>query len=230
MKLRIVCIADTHGSHLEMTHPIPDGDILVHAGDICKYGTIGEVQAYNDWIGQFPHPFKILVAGNHDRPFEISGQLCKDTLTNSIYLENSSVEIEGVKFYGTPVQPEFMGWAFNFPPEKREFYWNQIPEDTDILITHCPPVGILDATIEGDFVGCPLLARRLDQLPNVKLNIFGHIHWSYGFATVNDKTFVNAAICGESYIPRNKPIVVEWDNGVVTVVEPMRSNGIDCSF
>lgn len=218
MKFRIVCIADTHGMHLDMSHSIPDGDIFVHAGDFCN-GTIGEVQVYNDWLGTLPHSSKITIGGNHDRPFETNGPLCKKQLTNSIYLENSSVVIDGIRFYGSPVQPEFLGWAFNFPPEKRKFFWSLIPENTDILITHCPPFGIQDLTIKGDSVGCQELLYRLDTLPNVKLNIFGHIHWSYGWRVADDKTFVNAAICGEDYVPDHKPIVVDWEDGLVTVVE-----------
>lgn len=234
MKLRIVCISDTHGFHQGMLHSLPDGDILIHAGDCCKYGSIGDLQLYDDWIGSSPGAFSpgrtnILVAGNHDRCLEEYGSLAREQLTHSVYLENSGINIDGLHIYGSPVQPEFCDWAFNFSPQKREFYWSQIPENTDILITHCPPFGILDMTDRGEAVGCKVLRKRIAQLPNLKLHIFGHIHHSYGVAYTPGEILpsrpirksvvhINACICGEDYVPTHRPIVMDWVDGKVSVV------------
>ena len=52
-KIRFVCISDTH-THLEKSQrlKIPDGDVLLHAGDFTVYGTPDEVQIVNEYLGK----------------------------------------------------------------------------------------------------------------------------------------------------------------------------------
>lgn len=39
-------------------------------------------------------------------------------------------------------QPWYYGWGFNLPRGQALLdKWNQIPDNTDILVTHCPPLG-----------------------------------------------------------------------------------------
>ena len=62
---RIVCISDTHGLHRKVA--VPGGDLLIHAGDFMRTGTsLEEIADFNGWLGEQPHPHKIVVAGNHD--------------------------------------------------------------------------------------------------------------------------------------------------------------------
>lgn len=131
------------------------------------------------------------------------------------YLENSSVTIDGVNFYGSPITPNFWEqyWAFNRTRgEKISKYWDMIPQITDVLITHGPPFGIMDY-IEDDkkHVGCEELRNKVDyDLPKLKLHVFGHIHSKYGKRIEQGgKTFVNASVCTEQYVPKNCPIQVE---------------------
>lgn len=228
--MRIVILSDTHGLHKKMVHPIPDGDVLIHPGDCLMYGKIHELVEFNEWIGSFPHDIKILIAGNHDFCFEEMASLCRRTLTNAIYLENEGLSHGGLLFWGSPCQPEFLNWAFNSTPEQLLRYWKMIPKNTDVLITHCPPRGILDKAVREtinfsnnrsnvwESVGCEVLRPFVDDLP-IKLNVFGHIHSSYGVEVVAGKTFVNAAICDENYTPCRKPIVVDWDGENMKVEE-----------
>jgi 3',5'-cyclic AMP phosphodiesterase CpdA len=65
---RIVCISDTHNFHEQIR--IPDGDILIHAGDATNRGTVEEIVFFNQWFCRLPHRHKIFVAGNHDWLFE----------------------------------------------------------------------------------------------------------------------------------------------------------------
>ena len=133
---KIICLSATHNSHERLR--VPDGDILIHAGDATIRGTIAETTAFIDWFADQPHKYKILVAGNHDWLFEISRSTARRLLDDSIiYLEDSAVVIENLKFYGSPWQPRFYDWAFNLNrgaelAEKRRM----IPPDTDVLITH----------------------------------------------------------------------------------------------
>ena len=213
--MKIVCLSDTHNSNGQIK--VPDGDVLIHAGDATITGTIDEIVLFNEWFAGLPHQHKIFVAGNHDWLFETNNRTARNLLDDSIiYLQDSAVEIEGVKIYGSPWQPRFFDWAFNLKrgaeiAEK----WKLIPDDVEILITHGPPHGILDEVPRKYFVentGCEELRKKVDELTkgNLKLHVFGHIHCGYGQFEISGVQFVNASNCDESYAPTNAPIIVEW--------------------
>jgi len=210
---RIVCLSDTHNCHEQIA--VPDGDILIHAGDATIRGTIDEIVFFNEWFADLPHPHKIFVAGNHDWLFETSNRLARTLLDSSIhYLQDSSIEIENLKFYGSPWQPRFFDWAFNLMrgAELAE-KWEFIPNDTDVLITHGPPFGILDEVPQKYSVentGCEEL-RKCVEKKRLKLHVFGHIHCGYGSAKNFGVNFVNASNCDESYEPINPPIVIDLE-------------------
>lgn len=204
----IVAISDTHGMYEQVD--VPDGDILIHAGDITGQGTYENLEEFNAWLGGLPHKHKVVIAGNHDWCFEWDQDRCRDILSNGLYLQDEQTEIEGLKIYGSPWQPAFYDWAFNLPrgPALVE-KWSEIPEGLDVLITHGPPHGILDQTRkELRNVGCQdLLDAVLDKLP--RHHIFGHIHEGYGEHKEFGIHFVNASINTHRYRPTQQPIVLE---------------------
>lgn len=214
---RIVFIADTHLKH---DFVIPDGDILVHAGDLTGGGTIhnNEVDQALQWLAGLPHAHKCFIAGNHDFFFETHPQLVKEIIPESVhYLQDSGCEIEGLKFWGAPWTPAFCDWAFNlYEPEELAEKWALIPEDTDILITHGPPFKILDKTLDhydrlGQHVGCQELLKRVREV-KPKIHCFGHIHVHGAcMETIGGTTFINAAVCNETYKPFNGPIALFVD-------------------
>lgn len=208
--MRIICISDTHSRHDHME--VPPGDILIHAGDATMSGRAEEIIKFNHWLGQLPHPYKILIAGNHDWLFETEPALAEGLITNAHYLRDSSVEIEGLKFYGSPWQPRFMHWAFNLSRgEEIKRKWDLIPDNTDVLITHGPPHGILDL-VPRDSLGshenteCEELLLAVRKV-KPKLHVFGHIHEGYGVARKSGITFVNACVCDAAYRPVNAAVV-----------------------
>jgi Icc-related predicted phosphoesterase len=208
--MRIVCISDTHA--LEKYVTVPEGDVLIHAGDFTNVGEMSDVVHFNEWLGHLPHKYKLCIPGNHDLCFEDHEKESKKLLTNAIYLRDSGVEIDGVHFYGSPWQPAFCDWAFNLPRNGRELKgkWSRIPMNTDVLITHGPPFGILDRAPSGQNVGCGLLAKRMSKV-KPKFHIFGHIHGGYGYRWVDGETqFINASICTEEYQPTNEPLIFEY--------------------
>ena len=210
-KLRIVIISDTHGLHERIS--IPDGDILVHAGDLTSKGDLADIAEFNEFLGRLAHPHKIVIAGNHDFAFERSPQAARECLTNATYLEDTAVVLCGIKFYGSPWQPRFFDWAFNLDrgaPLKRK--WDMIPDDTDVLMTHGPPAGYGDTTRGGMAVGCTDLARAVERI-QPRLHIFGHIHEGYGSRTVGNTTYINASTCDLQYRPVNPPVIYEWSEG-----------------
>jgi len=206
--MKFIAIADTHGFHRSLE--IPAGDILVHAGDLTRHGTLDDVQEFNDFLGSLPHPHKIVIAGNHDICFEIYRKACEELLTNCVYLQDQEVIIDGIKFYGSPWQPWFYDWAFNLErgPEIRA-KWDLIPENTDVLITHGPPYGLGDLTARGDSTGCQDLLEVIDQI-KPKLHIFGHIHEGYGMTSNRDTTFINASSTDQMYRLINPPIAFDY--------------------
>jgi Icc-related predicted phosphoesterase len=129
------------------------------------------------------------------------------------YLNDSGVEIDGIKFWGSPVTPRFFDWAFNRDADI-QYHWNMIPYDTNVLITHGPPYGILDLTVrEGKPVGCHYLRRRLFDLKDLKVHSFGHIHEGFGqqVGDVEDFEgvhFVNASYLDHRYRAVNSPVII----------------------
>jgi Icc-related predicted phosphoesterase len=213
--LTLVAFSDTHGLHAEMDHAIPDGDVLIHAGDFCGRGLMEEVREFAAWMGAFPHRHKLVTAGNHDRPVEDDEAGCRAVFAeNGIrLLIGESVKIEGYQFYGAPYTPTFMNWHFmRERGAEIRAEWETIPDDADVAFTHGPAYGHGDQTIpwRGDpprHAGCLELLTRLRAVqPNV--HIFGHIHEGYG-ATISDELpatrFFNASACSSSYRPENAP-------------------------
>lgn len=241
--MRIVCISDTHGLHKKMEHLLPEGDVLIHAGDCTNVGKPNEIEEFVYWFQDLKgFDTKIFIAGNHDFGFEsyndirhnnetpwIHNLLNEENLSQSnvVYLHDSEFVIESpefskpIKFYGSPWQPEFYNWAFNLPRNGLELEqkWVEIPDDTDILITHGPPHGIRDFTPQNLQVGCELLRFRVEQL-NPILHVFGHIHHAYGEAFIKDTLYINASTCTERYQPTNKPIVIDLKE-IDGIIEPI---------
>jgi Icc-related predicted phosphoesterase len=220
--LKLVCISDTHCAHEVLTDEMPDGDILICAGDITGRGEVNEILRFNEWVGRLKkYEHTILIAGNHDSCFE--SKFLRELMNNCLFLHDSSTTIRGVKFTGSPWTPRFGNWSF-MRPRGGEIarIWNNIPEDTEVLITHGPPHGILDKIpgrkiapgekMEKDFtikVGCKDLRKAIKNRIKPKVNCFGHIHEGYGVLEEDGITYVNASIMNKTYDPVNKPIVVE---------------------
>lgn len=219
--MKLVCISDTH-CQLDKVE-IPPGDLLIHAGDLTYRGNIAEITQELSVLSKLKDKFTygiVIIAGNHDflpqRNLGEMQRLCNEAGIH--YLQDQSLTINGYKIYGTPWQPEFCNWAFNLPRGKAlANKWAMIPDDTDVLITHGPPMGIMDdvdrfnsrtCQYDVEHVGCTDLRDRVEQI-NPKVHVFGHIHKGYGVSKGALTTFVNASICTESYTPDNPPIVVE---------------------
>jgi Icc-related predicted phosphoesterase len=214
--LSIVFIADTHGLHRNVV--VPEADILVHAGDLSMHGDLEDVDAFSDWLSSLPHRHKIVIAGNHDFCFERTPEEARSRLTGSIYLQDQAVEVEGIRFYGSPWQPWFHDWAFNLPRgEAIARKWALIPDTTQVLVTHGPPLGQCDRTVTGEAVGCGDLMGRVEQV-RPAVHCFGHIHEAFGVSQGAGTLFINASVCTFAYEPVNPPVFVELREGSPFVV------------
>jgi len=217
----ITVISDTHNQHKWLNIP-KKGDIIVHAGDVSSKGSRREIEIFLKWYGDLDYKVKILTPGNHDWAFERNPEVCEELCDNYgvILLNDSGYKYNGVKFWGSPVQPKFGNWAFNRsihsyssnthhgPPTYPHIkpHWDKIPNDTDVLITHGPPKDVLDRTCYGGTVGCPWLSQTIERVKPI-LHVFGHIHESRGVIVDKTKkdpiTYCNGSSLDIRYKPRD---------------------------
>lgn len=215
--LQIACVSDTHWTYQpgQVLLPIPAADVVIHAGDATFHGKLQELAYLKGWFQALPHKHKIFVPGNHDLTFDGDQEQARSMfagIPGMHILIDQGVEIDGIKFWGTPYQPIFHDWAFNVDDSAQHEHFALIPDDTDVLVTHCPPFGFLDKVIDpkraGERVGSTELLKAVQRV-NPKLHVFGHIHGSYGRVDNGRGTvFVNAAMCDEDYVPVNPVRVI----------------------
>ena len=207
--LKFVAISDTHCRHKSLK--LPKGDVLLHAGDVTYKGERWEVMDFLDWFGKQNYTYKIFIAGNHDFFFEkISNAAMQELLPKDVvYLNDSGITINNVKLWGSPVTPWYYNWAFNRPRGAAiNRHWQLVPDDTDVLVTHGPPYGLLDTVINGTHTGDKDLRKRVEVI-KPKVHLFGHIHESYGVEKKGGTKFINATVLNESYELVNPPVVFE---------------------
>ena len=218
---RIVCISDTHNQHQDIK--LPEGDILVHAGDFTNFGKMESILTFLSWMEQQDFKHKLLICGNHELEFsEKTSEL--EPIVESFGVElihNRIHEAEGLTFYGEPRSQEFFDWGWMYKrgaPAER--VWSRLPA-VDVLVTHGPPYGFgdkvpyrLDRYTQkfSDKAGCPTLLEKLKEGPRPALLVCGHIHEGHGiYPTEFGTTIVNAAIMNRKYKPVNSPIVVTME-------------------
>lgn len=201
--MQIMCIGDTHGFHEQLK--IPSGiDMLIHCGDIGNVKSpeinANECTLALIWLDSLDIKYKILIAGNHDTAIE-ARMVDPKAFKSIIYLEHDVAEVAGQVIFGSPYVPEYYHWAFNVRRDRLSKYWEAIPKETNILVTHGPPKGILDLALDKDkqleFCGDKALATRSFEVCP-ELHVFGHIHnnnhiMNQGTRKIGDITFVNAS-------------------------------------
>jgi Icc-related predicted phosphoesterase len=213
---KIVCTADLHENLIDA----PACDLLLIAGDIsfAFKGDLASKQAFlagefRAWLARVPAGEVVLIAGNHDKSIEAWG--VPDDL-RCHYLEDTGVELFGLKLWGTPWQPWFYDWAFNAPRRHGEEFLAEkfalIPADTDIVVCHGPPRGYGDhtGTARGQpHVGSAALTEALERI-QPRLLVCGHIHAGYGRYGLGATEIVNAALVDNDYRPVNPVIEIRW--------------------
>ena len=215
-KLQIVALSDSHNATKRVE--IPDGDILIHAGDFSFQGIASEIQDFIEWMKEQPHKHKLWIAGNHELGIEDFPDNANviDNETNSTYIHDKVIEIEGLKFLGCNFTPEFNNWAFNLTERQSKIYWENAPE-ADVVVCHGPPYGILDS-VTPEYkhhrpLGCIHFKNYLERV-KPKVAIFGHIHGGFGHETIkwNDDSETecfNVSVMNEQYQLTNPVTIIE---------------------
>lgn len=204
-------ISDTHGNHNQLQ--IPEGiDLVIHSGDATNmldpYANLSEMLAFLSWFSTLPIPRKILVPGNHDTSID-RNLIGRDQIEGGgiTLLIDQGAEIEGVKFWGSPWTPRYGNWSYMKDRGTINRIWDRIPEEIDVLITHGPPFGILDATYNHhnkvELVGCSALRKRVAKAPP-RFMLFGHVHSCEGIRNAGTRTvsglptlFSNGSCCDD---------------------------------
>ncbi|KIW01208.1 hypothetical protein, variant [Verruconis gallopava] len=203
-RTRIVCISDTHNQ----TPQLPKGDVLVHAGDLTNQGSFSELKKTVAWLEKADFEIKIVVGGNHDITLDTEfyganwtyfhnqrkqdEEDCRALLQDSpsiTYLRHEPVHIKltastgpqtHFKVFGSPYSPAHGLWAFGYTDAQAAQLWDQVPVDTDVLVTHTPPKGHCDRTVtKSGRAGCEHLLRRLWRV-RPPLHVCGHLHEGRG--------------------------------------------------
>ncbi len=200
-------ISDTHGQHDALL--LPRGDMIVHAGDVTKGGTAGEVRDFLQWFSHLNYKHKIFIAGAHDHLFEEDpGMVRRMMPSNVVYLEESGVEIGGLKIWGSPYNPHRSGNAFTRMKEEINGHWNKIPEDSNMVIMHTPAYGVLDENANGEHEGSKELLRRLVRVEPTYF-VCGHRHGERSYEYHYGIHFINASLANTENEIIHKP-VFQW--------------------
>ena len=185
--MKILHLSDTHGLHHKIKD-LPEADIVIHSGDISHNGTENEVLDFLNWFIDLPYQHKIFIAGNHDLCLWDAERI--EDLPDDVHLlQDCGITIDGIKFFGL---------AYNHPEEL-------IPDDADIVITHEPPIMILDKSADRHWGNAPLCNRIFEIKP--RYHLFGHAHESYGTMKQGSIVFSNAALLDEMNRLVRKPRV-----------------------
>lgn len=195
--MKILHLSDTHGTHHRL-HNLPETDVVVHSGDFTMNGSEAEAIDFLNWFCDLPHKHKIFICGNHDMC--MYGANIGGLDSNVHYLCNSGIVIEGIKFYGVPMFME------DCVSERQNWFYENIPSDTDVLITHSPAYGILDFDDDINY-GSEELLTKLPSL-NLKAHLFGHIHAQQGILEKNGTVFSNGAVMNSDYSNLNNPNII----------------------
>lgn len=183
--MKILQLSDTHNKHQQLTN-LPAADVIVHCGDFTDMGTEEEVLDFLNWFIELPYPHKIFVVGNHDLCLWDAEDI-EDLPENIHFLQDCGCEIDGVKFFGL---------AYNHPE-------TLIPNDVDVLVTHEPPVMILDESAGVHWGNAPLRNRIQEVKPT--FHLFGHAHEGYGTKKIDGITFSNGSSLNDKYDLCNQP-------------------------
>lgn len=195
--MKILHLSDTHGCHRRL-RDLPEADVVVHSGDFTMNGSEAEAIDFMNWFCDLPYCHKIFICGNHDDC--LYGANIDGLDDNVHYLCNSGIEIDGLKFYGVPMFLE------DCITDRQSRNFANIPDDTDVLITHSPAYGILDFD-DGINYGSEEILMKLSDL-QLKAHLFGHIHAQHGIIEQNSVIYSNGAIMNADYSVLNVPNII----------------------
>ncbi|TDZ58276.1 putative rhamnogalacturonate lyase C [Colletotrichum trifolii] len=189
-------------------------DVAIHCGDLTESSSVEEYKATLQLLRDISAPLKIVIAGNHDLHLDPpalnrnideaervnhetfdrrmvneeirTGKSLFDTARAEeiVFLEEGTYQFvlrngAALKLFASPFTPSTEGWAFEYATHDFD-----IQKGTDIVVTHGPPLGLLDISSTGKRIGCPQLFKALAR-SQPKMHCFGHVHHAWGARLVS---------------------------------------------
>lgn len=215
----VVVMSDSHGNHRDVV--IPECDILIHAGDISNFNKSEHYDDFFPWFSSRPATHKVVIGGNHDYLLDSQARwVFLNQYPDIRFLDGDMVELNGLKIWGSGAQPRVFKMAFCRERNELKRVWSEVPTGMDIVVSHCPPLGVLDKNSVGESVGCDILRNALMDKPPL-LNVFGHIHEAYGITSQvwsgKKCVFANCSVVDRSRTVVNEPWVFQFIDGEVLV-------------
>lgn len=140
--IRVVCISDTHTLQWPT---VPDGDLLIHAGDLANDGSVREIQAAVNWLRSLPHKHKVVIGGNHDGYFDARSRLEEDrddsssSLSSFAAVSTSTASIHSLE----DMSSSRIDWGdihyLQHSPVTLEFSPPSTPTSSTTALTHAHP-------------------------------------------------------------------------------------------
>lgn len=217
--VKIAAMSDTHGRHREIQ--VPEADILVHCGDFTNMGEEEEVVEFADWLASLPHKHKIVVPGNHELCLDASRKLlysptAMERLSSVAHvLINRGTEVEGIKFYGSPNVWGSKVFGITNDTEALEVF-GKIGDDVDILLTHSPPLGVMDLSFTGERIGCDILLHTVVDKVQPAVHLYGHAHGDWDFKRMYGIYFANVASVNMSGLNEEPVRLIEMKRAETT--------------
>jgi len=231
-KLKVAYLSDTHDKHNDVE--IPECDMIIHGGDFTNFGRLTEVSSFIYWYENLNIKHKVLVCGNHEvmisKQFHVLQQMCQSK--NIRLLDNSAVEIEGLKIWGSPYSVLFGDWVFMDTDDKLAAIWKQIPGDADLVITHTPAFGVLVYSLMGhNNCGSASLLTELERIKPL-LHMCGHIHESRGLQVISGTPTISAngaVVSANARAVEYKPYLFEIsiDDAGKKTIEVLQPEGLN---
>ncbi len=204
--MKIWFISDTHNEHLGLQ--VPQADMDIHCGDEStqKKTELNEPESrrFFDWYANLDIATKVFVPGNHSTAIA-QGKVTPVDYPDVHFLLHESITLSGLRLFGSPYTPVFHDWAYMQKRSRMDQAWQKVPADTDILITHGPPKGVLDLTHDMNStglaqVGCAALRRHVENRITPAIHAFGHLHDekginNYGMYSRGATQYINCACC-----------------------------------
>jgi Icc-related predicted phosphoesterase len=205
--MKVLAISDLHGYFPE----IPECDLLLLGGDYCPTRNHDQEKRFmlgpfTEWLRSIKARYIVGIAGNHDFILQDDPKLAKELPW--IYLQDSGVDIEGVKIWGSPWTLPFFNWAFMKGDNELRQVFNPIPKGLDILLTHGPAYRILDKTLDGPHAGSFSLLERIREV-KPDSHVFGHIHEARGITDGDVTRHFNVSHVTAKYEPKNGPVTIQ---------------------
>jgi predicted phosphohydrolase len=198
--VRFVVLSDTHNQHDRIT--VPDGDVLLHLGDVADKGQLTHIRSFAPWFSQLPHGSKFIIPGNHDRvlgsPDAINLAEEYQNIERCKLLLDETVTVHNIRIHGTSWDSseweDFSAWPAD----------STVSPPIDILLTHLGPYHVRSNG------GSRALLQQVVQR-RIPLHLFGHFHYGRGSETHQGTTFINCATTGNDSKTLAPPVVFDFD-------------------